>query len=203
MRKIWLYCASALCLSFLAAIPSIAGPCSPDANEAPTVYVPDRGCAEFGFGYQFQGFHEYGRKFHDNGFNVDFGMHLFDWLTGGDGRLTVNAEGLGMFGFGHTGGTPNLDAKSLFLGGGLHAAIQSHSRLEPWIHIVPGWERIRFTQTTTLGAENAFGFLAGGGLDVRVERGLYWRVQGDYVGTVFQSTEQSNYSVGTGLLFYF
>jgi hypothetical protein len=203
MRKILFYCASALFLSFIAAAPSVAGPCSPDVNEAPTIFVPDRSCMEVGFGYQYQHYSVLGRTFHDNGFNVNFGMHLFDWLTGGEGRLTVAAEATGAFGFGHTGGKPNLDAKSLFIGAGPHVAIQSRSRLEPWIHVLPGLQHFRFTQGPVLGSNSAFGFMGGGGLDVRVDRGLYWRIQGDYIGTTFQSDLQSNYSVGTGFIFYF
>jgi hypothetical protein len=204
MRKILLYCLSALCLFFVAAIPSIAGPCSPDSNEAPTIYVPDRSCLDFGYGYQYQHYNDvYGRSFADNGFNLDFGMHLFDPLTGAVGRMTAGLEATSAFGFGSTGGNPNLSAKSLFVGAGPHIAIQSHSRLEPWVHGLVGLEHFRFTQTAKFGSQNSVGFMLGGGLDVRVDRGLYWRVQGDYVGTNFQSTLQSNYSVGTGFLFYF
>jgi hypothetical protein len=202
MRKILLYCVSALCLSFVAVKPSIAGPCSQD-TEAATIYVPDRGCANLGFGYQYQHYNVFGNSYGNNGFNVDGGVHLFDWLTGAEGRLTVRAEGTSAFGFGHTGGSPNLVAKSLFIGGGPHIAIQSRSRLEPWAHVLAGWERFRFTQTGTFGANSTFGFMVGGGLDVRMERGVYWRVQADYMGTTLQSTEQSNYSVGTGIVLYF
>ena len=203
MRKILLYCLSALCLSFVAVASSVAGPCSPDQNEAPTIFVPDRSCMEIGFGYQYQHYDVFGRSFPNNGFNVNFGMHLFDAITGADGRLTVAAEGTGIFGFGHTGGNPNLDAKSLFIGGGPHVAIQSRSRLEPWAHVLVGLEHFRFTQGPTLGSNSSLGFMAGGGLDVQVNRGLYWRVQADYLGTTFQSNVQSNYSIGTGVILYF
>lgn len=202
MRRILFYCASVLCLLVFIPRPSVAGPCSPD-QEVATVYVPDRGCLEVGFGYQFQHYNVFNRHFNDNGFNVDFGMHLVDWLTGAEGRLSVGLEGTTAFGFGHTGGTPNLVAKSLFAGAGPHVAIQSRSRLEPWVHVIPGLQHFRFTQTSTIGSNNAFGFMGGGGLDVRIQRGLYWRVQGDYIGTVFQSDIQSNYSFGTGVIVYF
>ena len=182
--------------------PSVAGPCSPD-QEVATVYVPDRGCLDVGFGYQFQHYNVLGRHFNDNGFNVDFGMHLVDWLTGGEGRLSVGLEATSAFGFGHTGGTPNLDAKSLFIGAGPHLSVQTRSRLEPFVHVIPGFQHFRFTQTSTIGSNSAFGFMGGGGLDVRIQRGLYWRVQGDYIGTVLQSDIQSNYSFGTGAIIYF
>ena len=130
-------------------------------------------------------------------------LSFLDWLTGAEGRLTFGAEGTTVFGFGHTGGFPNLDAKSLFIGGGPHVAIQSRSRLEPWAHVLAGWERYRFTQSSVLGVNSGFGFMAGGGLDIRVDRAIYWRVQGDYIGTTLLSSEQSDYSVGTGVIVYF
>lgn len=203
MRKILFYCASALCLLFVAVKPSLAGPCSPDTDEAPGIYVPDRGCVDVGIGYQYQHYDVLGQTFGNNGYNVDFGLHLVDWLTGGVGRLTVGAEATTAFGFGSTGGTHSLDAKSLFLGGGPHLAIQNRTRLEPWIHVLPGLEHFRFTQTSKIGSNSNFGFMAGGGVDVRVNPELYWRIQADYLGTTFQSNEQSNYSFGTGLIFYF
>ena len=202
MRKILLCCAGALCLSFVAVKPSVAGPCSQD-NEAATIYVPDRDCAQIGFGYQYQHYNVLNRSFSNNGYNVDGGIHLIDWLTGAEGRLSVNAEGTAVFGFGSTGGTPNLDAKSLFLGGGPRLAIQNRSRLEPWVHVLAGWQHFRFTQTAALGSNSTFGFMGGGGVDIQMKPGLYWRVQADYIGTILQSNEQSNFSVGTGISFHF
>jgi hypothetical protein len=59
-------------------------------------------------------------------YRVDLGMHLLDLITGGDGRLTLGAEGTLTAGFGgHTGGNPSLDVKSLFLG----AACTSPSKM--------------------------------------------------------------------------
>lgn len=203
MRKFLFLCGGILCLAFIAVTPSLAGPCS-QQSEAPGIFIPDRGCAEFGVGYQYQHYNVFGRTFNTNGYNVNLGLHLFDWLTGADGRLTVSAEGAVTFGFGgRTSGTPQLEAKSLFVGGGPHIAIETRSRLEPWAHVLAGWQHFRFTQTFDLGSNSAFGFMAGGGLDFRLGRQVYWRLQGDYIGTRFQSSEQSNYSFGSGLIFYF
>ncbi len=206
MRKILFYCASALCLLLFTPRASVAGPCSPD-QEVATVYVPDRGCVDFGFGYQYQHYGVFHQHFNDNGFNVNVGMHLVDWLTGAEGRLSVNLEGTGAFGFGHTSGTPSLDSKSLFLGGGPHLAIQSRSRLEPWAHVIPGYQHFRFTQTKTLGGNSGlrFGSWSEAVWTSRLQRGMYWRVQADYVGTVMQDAADinNNYSFGTGLILYF
>jgi opacity protein-like surface antigen len=168
------------------------------------IYQPDRGPFQLGIGYQYQHYNVLGQKFHNNGYNVDASLHVFDWITGASLRVAVAAEGTMAFGLGgHTGGSPNLEAKSLFIGGGPHVSIESSSRIEPWVHVLPGWQHFRFTQTSTLGSNNAFGFMAGAGLDFKLNPRVYWRVQGDYIGTHFQSSLQNNYSIGSGVVFYF
>ena len=167
------------------------------------IFQPDRGPYQFGFGYQYQHYNVLGQKFHDNGYNADFSVHVVDWITGASLRLAVAAEGTAVMGFGHTGGTPNLDAKSLFIGGGPHVSIESGSRIEPWLHVLPGLQHFRFTQSSTVGSNSAFGFMAGGGLDFRLNQRVYWRIQADYIGTHFHSSEQSNFSVGSGIVLHF
>jgi hypothetical protein len=131
-------------------------------------------------------------------------MHLFDWVTGAAGRVAVGVEGALTGGFGgNTRGSPSLHVKSLFLGAGPHVAIESASRFEPWIHGLAGWEHLRFTQTGTLGSNSALGYMVGGGVDIRLTPGISSRFQADYLGTNFQSSLQSNYSTGTGIIFYF
>lgn len=192
-----------LCLSLALAMPAFAGPCT-EQREAPGIFVPVRGCFEVGVGYQYQHFSVLGTTFHNNAYSADFGMHLFDLVTGAAGRLTVGVEGTATAGFGgHTGGNPSLEAKSFFLGAGPHLAIENSSRFEPWVHGLVGWEHLRFTQTATLGSNSALGYVVGGGLDIRLTPGIYWRIQADYLGTHFQSDLQSNYSAGTGVILYF
>jgi hypothetical protein len=203
MCMFMLLCGTILCLWLSAAKPSLAGPCA-EQSEAPGIFVPDRGCFDFGVGYQYQRFTEFGTTFHNHDYNLDFGMHLFDLETGAAGRLSVGIEGAATAGFGgNTGGNPSLDVKSFFLGAGPHLAIENNSRFEPWIHGLAGWERLRFTQSATLGASSALGYMVGGGLDIRLTRQIYWRFQADYLGTDFQSSLQSNYSTGSGVLLYF
>jgi len=177
---------------------------STHAQVPPGVYQPDRGPVEIGVGYQYQHYSGVvGRSFHDHGYNADVSLHIFDFITGVNARLAVQAEGTAAVGFGHANGTPRVVANSLFLGGGPRMSIVSRGRIEPWIHVLPGWQHFRFTQTATLGTASAFGFMAGGGLHFRLGGQLFWRVQGDYIGTHFQSNLQSNYSVGSGVAFYF
>jgi len=201
--RFMVFCGAVLRLCLTAAIPSLAGPCT-EQREAPGIFVPVRGCFELGVGYQYQHFNVLGARFHNNGYNADFGMHLFDLITGAAGRVTVGVEGAVAAGFGgHTGGNPSLDVKSFFAGAGPHVAIENNSRFEPWIHGLVGWERLRFTQTATLGANSALGYMVGGGVDIRLRPQIYWRFQAEYLGTHFQSSLQSNYSTGSGIILYF
>ena len=115
-------CGTVLCLWLTAAIPSLASPCSEhNESEAPGIFVPDRGCFELGIGYQYQHFNVLGTTFHNNGYNVDVGMYLFDLVTGAAGRLTFGVEGTATVGFGgNTGGNPSLAVKSVFQIGRAH-----------------------------------------------------------------------------------
>ncbi len=202
-RKAMVLSGIAVFLLITGASSAVAGPCSPDV-EAPRIFVPDEGCFRVGVGYQFLHFNVLGVAFHDNAYNTNFQMHLFDWLTGAEGRLAVGVEASATAGFGKTTlGTTTLDAKSLFVGAGPHISLESRSRFEPWVHGLVGLERLRFTQTDTLGANKTVGFIIGGGVDIRLMPRLSWRVEGNYVGTNYQSSIQSNFSTGTGIVFNF
>ena len=97
--RFMVFCGAVLCLWLTAAIPSLAGPCT-EQREAPGIFVPARGCFELGVGYQYQHFSVLGTRFHNNDYSVDFGMHLFDLITGAAGRVTVGVEGAVATGFG-------------------------------------------------------------------------------------------------------
>jgi opacity protein-like surface antigen len=193
MRKLQVLCGAILCLMIIFNAPSAHA----------QIFEPDRGPLQIGIGYQYQHYNVLGRTAHTNGYNTDLSFHVVDWITGASLRVAVAAEGTAVFGFGHTGGTPNLDAKSLFIGAGPHVSIESGSRIEPWLHVLPGWQHFRFTQSSNVGSNSAFGFMAGGGVDFKLNQRVYWRVQADYVGTRFHSTQQSNFSVGSGIVLYF
>ena len=77
---------------------------------------------------------------------------------------------------------------------------------EPWVHVIVGWERFRFTQSDVRWAAiRHAAFMAGGGVDYKIGGGrLYWRVQGDFIGTnIGPPGISKNYSVGTGLVLNF
>ena len=121
--------------------------------------------------------------------------YLNNWF-GVEGNVTA--------GFGNADGAPAITAKSLFLGGGAHISIYNTNHFEPWAHLIVGWEHFRFTQSSGYGSNSHAGFMAGGGLDYKIRSGrLYWRIQGDYIGTNIGPTLAPNYSIGTGLVFNF
>ena len=203
MCKLPILIGVAFLASLVAVTPVSAAPCSQE-HEAPGIFVPDRGCVSVGVGYLYQHFNVLGAAFHNNSYNVNVTTHLVDWLTGAAGRLSVGAEVALNGGFGgHPFGNPSLVAKSLFVGGGPHLTVQSPSRFEPWVHGLVGWQHFRFTQGDVLGSNSTLGFIVGGGVDIHLRPLLSWRIEGDYVGTTFQSSIQSNYAVGTGIVLYF
>jgi opacity protein-like surface antigen len=206
MKKLFVLCAALLCLSFSAAAQEsvaafdAASPAAEPAAPAPSNQLTpsDREPWQAGLGFQYQHYNVLGQNFHDLGYNTQVTRFINNWF---------GVEGTVAMGWGSTGTNPNLDAKSLFLGGGPHVAWDNHSRFEPFVHVLVGWQHFRFTQTSTgFGSNSALGFMGGGGVDYKLGPRMYIRVQGDYVGTHFTtktSNEQSNYSVGTGVVFNF
>jgi hypothetical protein len=199
MRKFLILFGVFLCLSISAAAQdsTAALDTSSSASEAaaPATFHPlDREPWQYSLGYQYQHFSALGQSFSNNGFDVDITRYVTN---------LVGIEGTAVMGFGNTGSPRNLDAKSFFLGGGPHLAVQNKSRLEPWAHVLVGWQHFRFTQTTTIGSNSGLGIRAGGGVDFKLGPRAYWRVQGDYVGTHFSSAFQTNYAFGTGVVFNF
>jgi hypothetical protein len=204
MRKVFLLCAAVVCLSITASAQdsSVSFDASPAAGEpatpaAPASFIPaDREPWQLGVGFQYLQFNLLDRNFHNFGYQAGVTRYLSNWF---------GVEGTAVAGFGHTGSNPSLDAKSFFIGGGPHVVFYSSSHLEPWGHVIAGYERFRFTQeSNNLGVNSHAAFLAGAGLDYKIHNGrLYWRVQGDFVGTNVGPTFSKNYSFGTGLVLNF
>jgi opacity protein-like surface antigen len=194
MPKVLILCSVMFCLFLLVAV-------SPAQAQ---MYEPIN-AIQLGVGYQYQHYNVFNRQFSDNGYNVDLYAHIVDWLTDPDWRITVGGEANTAFGFGgETNGTPQLSAKSLFVGGGPRVAFENRSRIDPWLHGLVGLEHFRFSQSSGgLGSNSSLGFMVGGGADIKLSEGIRWRVQADYIGSTFQSSEQSNFSVGTGFVLVF
>jgi hypothetical protein len=167
------------------------------------IWAPDHKPLELGLGFQYSHYDINGTKFNNYGEDASFTYHIIDPLTGAGARITGSIEGAVMAGFGGhpTVFSQQINAKSLFVGGGPHIAIESPSRYTPWVHLLVGLDRVLLTA----GNRNAFGFVGGGGLDVKLVGPISWRVQADYLGTHFKSTTwlQNNYSVGSGIVLTF
>ena len=192
MRKLLLLCGTILCLSITAAAQDATA--SFDANGPATepaapvsFHVQDRTPWQLGVGYQYQHFKPVGQTIHTNGYHVDITRFFNNW---------IGVEGTAIMGFGSS--STNVKTKSLFIGGGPHAAINEHGRFEPWVHGLIGLEHIR----TALGT-SGLGFMGGGGVDFKIGPRLYWRVQGDFIGTRFKGFMQSGYAIGTGVVLNF
>lgn len=205
MRKLFVFCGAFLCLSLTAAAqdsPAALDVSSPASESAaPAALSPaSRDPWQLGAGFQYEHFKVFGLGFHNFGYNASLTRYLNDWF---------GLEAATVMGFGHSGTSPaiprSLVAKSFFVGGGPHIAVSNKSRLEPWAHVLVGIEHFRFTQTGALGlgSNTALAFQAGGGVDLKLGRLLYWRIQADYVGSHFSSALQNNYSFGSGLVLNF
>jgi hypothetical protein len=200
MRKLTILCAALFCLSLTASAQDstaafdAASPASEPA--APASLIPaDRDPWQVGVGFQYAHYSVLGLKFHDLGYQANVTRYFSNWF---------GVEGTAISGFGNTGGSPSADAKSLFLGGGAHVSVYNSNHWEPWVHVLVGWERFRFTQAATYGINAHAAFLAGGGLDYKIRAGrIYWRIQGDFIGTNLGPNLAPNYSIGTGLVLNF
>jgi len=200
MRKLSILCAALFCLSLTASAQDVttafdaASPASEPA--VPASLIPaDRDPWQLGVGFQFMQYNVLGIKFHDLGYKADVTRYLNNWF---------GLEGTAIMGFGHLQSNTSTDAKSFFVGGGPHVSLHNSNHLEPWVHILGGWQHFRFTQSATIGSNSHAAFMAGGGLDYKIRSGrLYWRVQADYIGTNFGPNIATNYTVGTGVVLNF
>jgi hypothetical protein len=202
VQKLLMLCGALLCLSMTAAAQDAAAgfdATSPAAEPAAPVpfQPPNRASWQVGIGFQYQHYRALGQSVHDQGFNTDVTRYLNDWF---------GLEGAVAAGWGHTGAPFNIDANSVFVGGGAHFAVHNTRRAEPWAHVLVGLQHFRFAETGPaigLNSNSALGFRGGGGMDFKLNGRTSWRVEADYIGTHFRSAWQTNYSFGTGLVFNF
>jgi hypothetical protein len=200
MRKLSILCVALFGLSLTASAQdsTAAFDAASSSSEpaAPASLMPaDREPWQLGLGFQYLQFNVLGQKFHDLGYKADVTRYLNNWF---------GLEGTVIAGFGHVSSSPKTDAKSFFIGAGPHISIYNSRHFEPWAHVVLGWEHFRFTQTNTLGSISHAAFMGGGGVDYKIGEGrIYWRIQGDYIGTNVGPKLATNYSFGTGVVFNF
>jgi hypothetical protein len=163
-----------------------------------TFSSPDFSTWQFSLDYQYNRINLLGAPFNTNGLNASVARY-FGRRFGIEGQVGI--------GFGNTGATTtpaNLNMKSLFVGGGPRLAFRNRGRFEPWLHFVIGMEHFRFTQTAgVLGNNTALAGAAGGGMDYLLRRNMAVRVEADFIGSRFFSTNQRHFQVVSGLVFNF
>ena len=196
MRKILILAGVVLSLSGIATAqitPAPVVPSSPArAAATPGVNSSELFKYEVSVCYQFLRFDLSGVPFNLHGFNTSFTYFANDWF-GFEGDVAP------VF-----GDTPsNLRAKFLWYGGGPHIAYRYHPRFEPWAHALVGGAHFRFTQTIGSPTFNAFAYVVGGGVDIKLNPHFYWRVQSDFVGTNFADQWQKSVQVKSGIVFTF
>lgn len=125
-----------------------------------------------------------------NGFNTSLTRFANDWFG-------FEADVGPAFG----SDSSNQTVKFLWYGGGPHLAYRHRGKLEPWGHGLFGGAHL-FPQTAS-GGRNAYGYVAGGGVDIKLNPRVYWRIQGDLVGTHFFDGWQNNGQFKAGLVFNF
>jgi hypothetical protein len=163
-----------------------------------TFSYPDYSAWQVSAGYQYNQINLLGSPFTTNGLSVS-AVRFFGRWFGVEGQIG--------FGFGNTGTTstpPSLNVQSLFFGGGPRLAWRTHARIEPWIHVIGGEQHFRFNQTAgVLGSNTALAAAAGGGVDFFLTTRTAARVEADFIGSRFFSTNQRHFQVVSGLVFNF
>ena len=210
MRRFLALCGAVLCFSVGAAAqdgsaaPAIASSTTVLASPAryPASELPKW---QIGINYQYVRFRS-GTSFGMHGFNTSITRYANEWfgLEGDVGAVfgdTPSSGGPGPFVQG------GLRAKLLVYAAGPHLAYRRSDKVEPWVHAVFGGAHFRFTQTgpptANLSQTDAFAYAVGGGFDFRLGPHVFWRVQGDFLGTRFFDTWQKNVSAQSGLVFNF
>ena len=150
-------------------------------------------------GYQYNRESLLGSSFNTNGLNIS-AAHFFDrWFA-------IEAQlGSGLSGnTGQSSSLPNLTVKSLFAGAGPRVAYRTHSRYEPWAHLLVGLDHYRFTQSGgSLGSNSSVAGMGGGGMDVYLNPHLALRGGADVVVSEFFSTNQRSLQIVGGVVLGF
>lgn len=209
MPKLLALCGAVLCFSLPAAAQDNPG--TPTATPASTAATPARwGTSEqsrwqVGLNYNFVRFRPGPTdSFNLHGFNTTLVMFGNNWfgLEGHAGAAfgnTPDTGGPGPFTVTH------IAAHLITYGGGPHLARRGANKLEPWVHVLFGGGHFRFAQTggpsAAFTTTNAFALTGGGGVDVKLAPRIYWRIQGDFLGTRFFSTWQKSVQFQTGFVF--
>ena len=203
MRKLLALCGAVLCFSVAAAAQdrsdssatystvsaAVSSPASP--APAPPRFNPyELYPWQVAVTYEFVRFNVAGDHVDLHGMNTSLVRFANDWFAlEGDVGASFGGDS-----FGHT-------SKFVWYGGGPRLAYRHHPKLEFWLHALAGGAH--FLPQTALGSQNAFAYMAGGGVDYKFAPRLYFRVQGDYLGTRFFNDTQHNMTAKAGFVLNF
>jgi hypothetical protein len=146
---------------------------------------------QLGVGYTYVRFRSIPFNSNLSGFHTSLAYYLNDWFA---------LEGNAVAAF----GTRVFDATSkylLYTGGGRIAWRDPKRKYEPWMHGLVGG--LHMLPQTAAGGKNGFALQAGGGVDLRYNGRLSFRVEGDYVRSQLYSQSQNSFQFGGGAVIHF
>lgn len=150
-------------------------------------------------GYQFNRDDLLGTPFNTNGLNIS-AARFFDRWFAMEGQLAAGLSG----NTGQSSTPPNLTVKSIFAGAGPRVALRTHSRYEPWVHLLVGIDHYRFSQTAgVLGSNTAVAGMGGAGVDVYLNPHMAIRAGADEIVSEFFSSTQKSFQIVGGFVFGF
>ncbi len=194
MRRLLALCGAVLCFSVAAAAQDnpgvLASPrAASAAARAPAFNPNEQPPWQIAISYEYFRADAFGSNINLNGFNTSLTRFEKGWLG-------LEADVGAAWGTAPDGTT----AKFLWYGGGPRLAFHREAKFVPWLHGLFGGAHL-FPATPS--SPNTFGYLAGGGVDIKLGPRVFWRVQADFVGTHFVNQWQKNEQIKSGLVFNF
>jgi hypothetical protein len=143
-------------------------------------------------GYTFMRFYEVPSITQtQNGFNIGGVYYYKSGFVGADGELLATF-----------GSALGYHSRLSFAGGGPRFRWSGPRGLELWGHALVGGAHL--TPRTAFGSQGAFGYVAGGGIDVNAHhRRIAYRAEADLLATRFFNTYQYSPQVSVGIVFKF
>jgi hypothetical protein len=143
-------------------------------------------------GYTFMRFYEVpSLTQNQNGFNIGAVYYYHAKFVGADGELLATF-----------GSALGYHSRFSFAGGGPRFRWSGPRGVELWGHALVGGAHL--TPRTAFGTQSAFGYVAGGGIDVSAHhRRIAYRAEADLLGTHFFNTYQYSPQVSVGIVFKF
>lgn len=167
-------------------------PAAPEPAPTPKFYYgsSDDYRWQLGVGFEYVRFRSTAFNANLSGLHTSLTYYVNDWF-GLEGNV-VAAFGTAPF---------VIDrSKYLLYTGGARIAWRQR-KWEPWVHGLVGG--LHMLPQTALGGKNGLAVQAGGGVDLRFNARLSFRMEGDYVRSRLYSQSQNNIQLGGGLVIHF